>query len=526
MKNKLKNIAYIIGLVIMISGGCKEIDPVIEELSFDRVFTPVNLTAMIRNKTTVELNWNVRGDADHYVVELSEDSLKFTSIIKTVEVAPNQLPVSILLDGQTRYSARVKGVSNSGLSDSKMMMITFKTDAENIFFPLDGTDIGATTVTIKWPAGSDVTNFIISEGNVVRNITPQEIAAGVATIAGLAGETNYTVRMMKGTKQRGSVTFKTLIDLGGATAVYPENDLSAVISAAKAGDVLVLFPGDYLSYAGKITLNKSISVKGLYPHNKPILHIQFVLEEGVQEVEIRDVEMNGIYIDPLTTLEAKLDHAFQYTTAGAAYGNLKVIGCNIHDYSKSLFSASSIASSVASIVLDNSIVTNILTEAADFIDFRTSYLESISLKNSTFNNCAPARDFIRLDDASATYPGKVSKVEIDHCTLYKVSNNASRRLLYVRFKTNTLSVTNTLIAETIGYYTNQSSSAQPECSMNNYFNAPGFVTGGSTVAGAKFDISSNYTLLDPGFANAATGNFTLSNQTLIDSNVGDPRWKP
>lgn len=526
MKNKLKNIAYIIGLTILISGGCKEIDPVIEELSFDRVFTPVNISAMIRNKTTVELNWNLREDANRYVVELSEDSLKFVSIIKTVEVAPNQLPLSILLDGQTRYSARVKGVSSRGVQDSKWVAITFKTDAENIFFPLEGTGIGATTVTIKWPAGSDVTNFVISVGNVVRNITLQEKAAGVATITGLSGETSYTVKMMKGTKQRGSVTFKTLIDLGGATAVYPENDLSAMIAAAKAGDVLVLFPGDYLAYTGKITVNKSISVKGLYPHNKPKLHIQFVLEEGVREVEIRDVEMNGIYIDPLTTLEAKLDHAFQYNTAGTAFGNLKVIGCSIHDYNKSLFSASSIASSVASIVMDNSIVTNILTDAADFIDFRTSYLESISLKNSTFNNCAPARDFIRLDDASGTYPGKVSKVEIDHCTLYKVSNNATRRLLYVRFKTNTLSVTNTLIAETIGYYTNQSSSAQPECSMNNYFNAPGFITGGSTVAGAKFDNSSNYTLLNPGFANAANGNFTLSNQTLIDNTVGDPRWKP
>jgi hypothetical protein len=33
-------------------------------------------------------------------------------------------------------------------------------------------------------------------------------------------------------------------------------------------------------------------------------------------------------------------------------------------------------------------------------------------------------------------------------------------------------------------------------------------------------------LLDPGFVNAAAGNFTVSSQALIDSKTGDPRWLP
>lgn len=526
MKNKIKIIGFIIGLFSLMFVACEDkIDPIVEDLQFNRVFMPLGVTARIRNLTTVELSWVTREDADSYVLEISEDSL-FSTILKTVTVKPVEIPVSIQLDGETKYYARLKAVSDAGLADSKWVVGSFMTDPENIFLPIGNDDIQATSVTLKWPAGSDVTNFMITPGNVNRAITNQEKTNGVATITGLTGETQYTVNLLKGAKHRGSVTFKTLIDLGGATPVYPEDDLNALVAAAQAGDVLVLFPGEYKTYTGKITIGKSISIKGLYPHNKPILHLQFVLESGVQEVEIRDVDMDGTYIDPLTTLEVKLDHAFQYNTAGNAFGNLKVTGCNIHDYLKSLFSASSIASSVTSILLDNSIVTNVLTDAADFIDFRTSFIESIILKNSTFNNCAPARDFIRLDDASGTYPGKVSKVEIDHCTLYKVSNNAGRRLLYVRFKTNTLKVTNTIIAETLGYYTNQSTSAQPECSMNNYFNAPGFITGGSTVAGAKFDLSGNHTVLDPGFVDPATGNFKLTNQTLIDTNVGDPRWKP
>lgn len=523
MKNKLKNIAYVIGLFIMITGACKEVDPVIEELEFDRVFTPVNVTAIIRNMTTAELNWSVRGDADHYVVEFSEDSLVFGSIVRTVEVAPEQLPFRIALDGQTRYSARVKGVSGDGVADSKWGTVTFKTDAENIFAPLEGADIGATSVTLKWPAGSEVTNFIITPGGASRAITAQEIAAGSATITGLTGETNYTVLLMKGTKQRGSVTFKTLIDIGDATAVYPEDDLNAMIASAAEGDVLVLFPGEYLAYTGKITINKSISVKGFYPHNKPILHVQFVLENGVQNVEVRDVDMDGTYIDPATSLEVQLDHAFQYATTGTAYGSLSINSSNIHDYGKSLVSGASpnVASSVESISVTDCVVTNILTISADFIDFRAGHVANLSLKNSTFANCAPTRDFIRLDNSSTAFPGRTTNVVIDQCTLYKVSTGTSNRLLYVRFVNNSLKVSNTIIAETGGSFSNQALTSQPECSKNNYFNAALYYSGASPI---KVDISGTYTTLDPGFVNAANGNFTVTNQTLIDTNIGDPRW--
>jgi hypothetical protein len=218
-------------------------------------------------------------------------------------------------------------------------------------------------------------------------------------------------------------------------------------------------------------------------------------------------------------------YVFQHNTTDVDYGSLTVVGCNIYDYKKSIFSgASSIVSTIASISMDNCIVTNVLTESADCIDFRGGYVASLSLTNSTFVNCAPARDFIRLDDTSGTYPGKISNVVIDHCTLYKVSNVDSRRVLYVRFVENTLKVTNTIIAETMGYYTNQSRSAQPECTNNNYFNAPGFMPGGTEVSGAKFDESGNFTNLDPGFVDAENGDFTVTNQTLIDNNVGDPRW--
>jgi hypothetical protein len=512
MNTTIKNI-FIIALLFLLPACEDKIDPLIEEIQFERVFTPLELKAQIRNKTTVELTWNLRNDAESYVVEISEDN--FTTIAKTATVAPAQVPYSVALIGETQYSARVKGIA-SNREDSKWAEVTFVTDAENIFETLAETDIHATSVTLKWPANSEVTNFIIVPGNTTRTLTAEEKAAGSATVTGLTGETDYVVRLMKDTKQRATITFTTYVDPANATEVKHTDDLNAVIGAAAEGDVLVLWPGDYTVHTGTIILNKSIAIKGLYPYDKPIIHVQFYLENNVQAVLIKDVEMDGETTQP---------NAFQHNSAGA-FGSLDVIRCNIHDYGKSLFAntSSSNKASIASITVDNCIVTNILTDGGDGIDYRSSYVAKLTLKNSTFNNCAPARDFVRFDDASATFPGMTSDVLIDHCTLYGVSNGTSRRILYVRFKTNTLKVTNTIIAATAGYYTNQANSAQPECSNNNYFNASGFLTGGSEVSGAKFDISGTHTLLDPGFANAATGNFTLSSQALIDNQIGDPRW--
>ncbi|HEX5168248.1 MAG TPA: DUF5123 domain-containing protein [Cyclobacteriaceae bacterium] len=44
------------------------------------------------------------------------------------------------------------------------------------------------------------------------------------------------------------------------------------------------------------------------------------------------------------------------------------------------------------------------------------------------------------------------------------------------------------------------------------------------VTNAKIDESGTHTTLDPGFADAVNGNFTVSDQTLKDNNVGDRRW--
>jgi hypothetical protein len=524
MKKRYINNSLLIGMLSLAGVACEDLaDPLVEELEVSRVFSPTELTARIRNLTTIELDWKTRADADHYVVEYSEDSLAFTNIVRTVTVAPDALPLQQVFDGQTRYSARVKGVSANGIEDSKWTAVTIMTQLENIFLPIQDGDIGAVATTLRWPANSDVTHLKVSPGNTERQITAEEKAAGVANVTGLTGETDYTVTLYKGTKQRGQIKFRTLIDIGDATAVHPEDDLNAKIAAAAPGDVLVLFPGDYTVNTGTtILLNKSISLKGLYPTNKPQLHVQFNIENAGTAIDLRDIDFDG---------DALLTDVLKYNTASVQYGALNIIGCTVHDFTKSLITANANAAKVPSITIDNCVMTDMITTGGDFIDFRNSHATNLTITNSTFDNCTPARDFVRMDAVASpsglSGTGLTATVLIDHCTFFNVCNNltATRRLTYVRFNTNSVTVKNSIIAQSTGMYTNQATTTQPVCANNNYFNAPRFYdTTVEVIAGLKVDNSGTHKTLDPGFANATNGNFTVSNQALKDNQIGDPRW--
>jgi len=535
MKNKLKNIGLLIGaFFLLFVASCDDVDPAIEEIQLDRVFIPLELDVKISNQVTAILSWSVVENVDHYVIEFSEDSLAFSNIINTVTVLPAEVPYSITLAGATQYSVRVKGVSvNEGQADSNWAAIAFKTKEENIFSTLPEEAVEATSVTLSWPAGSEVTHFMITPGDIQRDITEVEKAAGEAIITGLTGETAYVVTLFNDDKHRGQVEFTTTVDIGDATAVYPEDDLSAMIAAAEEGDVLALFPGEYLTYQGEVSINKSISIKGLKPADKPLVHVKFILEDGAQEVVVSDLEMNGSYLNSLTGLEEMLDNAFQYASSDAAYGSLNIEGCRIHDFNKSFISGGSVAFSATSILVNDCIVSDILNDGGDFMDFRASYIANLTVQNSTFNNCATdtTRDFVRMDGSSKgnTYDDGVNLpvVDINHCTFYNVMNSSSstKRFFYVRWTQHTLISSGNLFADMgNSVYSNQSLTLQPDCSGNNYFNADNYYVADADGKNL-IDNSSDYTTLNPGFSDVANGDFTISESTLIGNLVGDPRWR-
>jgi hypothetical protein len=516
IKDVVKRFFTLLFLAIAFSGCENYNEEVIDSLNVSREFSPIGLTAKIRNQTAVELNWTVKtGDAANYVVEFSEDP-EFKTIYKTVEVTAAQLPVQVSLEGETAYSIRVKAVSTTGVADSKWSVITATTLSEQLFTPVQDADIEAKQVTLRWTPNSAVTQISIAPGDIIHTITPSEKIAGEAVVTGLTGETNYTATLLNGTKKRGVVSFETGIDIGTGILIKPEDDLSAKINDAPAGSILVLMPGDYKVFKGEIVLNKSITIRGLRAGDKPKLYLRFILTTGAADLSLIDLDLNG---------EKTLTDVTRFNISGT-YGNLLFSGCVIHDYLGSfVIAANTVAAKIGSITIDNSVISNIDTDSTgEFIDFRGSFTSGISITKSTLNNCAASRAFIREDATAAFGTGLVTNILIDSCTLYGVTNTTSAngyQILYVRYATNSTIVRNSIFAETIARYANQASTAAPVFSNNNYFNAP-TLNLASPTSPLKSDASG--TALNPQFTDAATGNFTVKNQTLIDNNVGDPRW--
>ncbi|SFZ92727.1 protein of unknown function [Flaviramulus basaltis] len=488
---------------------------VIEELSIDREFAPVALSARVRNQTTVELNWTTEDYIEYYVVEFSADDPNFTNIFQTEQVTASQLPIQIRLEGETLYSIRIKAISARGLNESKWAILEAETLTEQIIIPSEPGDIQALQATLRWEAGLNVTHFILQPGDIRYDITDQEKAAGIATITDLISETNYTATLYNNTKIRGIANFTTGIDIGDNTLVLPTDDLFQMIADAAPGDILLLEQGDYTAQTGTVTLDKSITIQGLRVDFKPLLSINFELNDGTTDLSLIDLDLDGA-----TTIT----DVVTYSGVGN-YNSLLISGCNVHDFARSFIRGNTTDAVLQTLTIENSIVSNILTDGGDFIDFRNSDVLNVNINTSTFNNCAPGRDFLRLDDAgTSTQNGLTCNVLLDSCTIYACSDSSSKRILYVRFQENKITVQNTLITDTTseGYSDQSRTDPNPTFINNNYFNAAGF----SNTAQTVYDGSGTFTELDPGYIDAASGNFTITNQTLLDNAVGDPRWRP
>lgn len=516
MKTKYLITELILSLFLaLVISSCSSKDELITELVVEREFAPVDLTVRVRNQTFVELNWMIRDDVQNYVVEFSADDPSFTTIFETLNVTADELPITVGLEGETVYSIRVKAISSRGLEDSKWAVGEATTLTEQLMLPFEPGDVGATQVTLRWTPGVNVTQIVIQPGDIMHDITPQEKVDGIATVTGLTGETDYNAQLLNNAKIRGTASFTTGIDVGDNTLVLPTDDLFQMIADASSGDILLLEQGDYTSQIGTITLDKSITIQGLRRDFKPQLKVSFSIVAGAEDVNLIDLDLTGDVATELTDV-------VRYTGVGN-FNSLLISGCNVHDYNRSFIAGNVTDAIVQSVTVENCIVTNILTSGGDFIDFRNSDVLNVSIKTSTFNNCAPGRDFLRLDDAgTSTQTGLTCNVLIDSCTIYACSNSSSKRLLYVRFQLNKIIVQNTLIAETNseGYSDQSRTDPTPTFNNNNYFNAPGFFNSAQVV----YDFTDTYTELDPGFVDVTTGDFKVTNQTLIDNQVGDPRW--
>lgn len=506
MKRILKYI-YLLGLSLtMFATSCSDPGDEVTDIEYARLFTPAGFTAKVVNRTNVRLTWNTTKNADAYAIEVYDNESYEGTPVRTINDVKESPYTIEYLDGDKNYWVRIQAVATEHGS-SKWAEATVKTDSEQIFYSVDDEDRGKEDVTLRWPAGQTATKItLISEDGkttITHTVTATEIAAGVVKITGLAQYTVYEAVLINVEKERGRISFETK---GDAIIVTPDEDFADILLNATAGDIFALQPGTY-GTSTKFVIKAGVQIIALKSSQKPVINGYLSVEDGASLL-LKDIILDGT--------GNVSNQAIIFATASVTYGALTIESCEIKNHDKGLYYLN-VAAVVESITINNCLIHDIVCNGGDFMDSRVGAIKVITLSSSTVYNSCAARDFIRYDDASGSFAGVAPIINVTNCTLVGICNGTSRRLLYIRFKNNTINFKNVLVANSLGIFTNQASTAVPAFSKNNFFNAPNLSPGGAT---SNF-YDSSATKLDPQFTDAATGNFTVNN---LDVSAGDPRW--
>jgi hypothetical protein len=535
MKKIFINIGFGLFILFYLSACKEKIDPVVDELSFSRAFTPGELSAQISNITTVTLTWSPVKNADHYVVEIYE-GIDFTAekLVYSTDVAATGNTLKYVLPaGDTQFSARLNAVSSlEGVEASKWIYAGFKTAPENLFLGYISELSGLKTCTVRWKPGSTATALMFDNGTKTSYaISAAEATAGIKTVTVVANG-KYQISLMNTTFVRG----KTNVLIEGDVLLTAGGDFAAAINALPAGGVILLSNGVNFSFAGPVTINKSIKIRGLYAVNQPTIFtvlnaatyqmfnigasltqadslvFQNLNISGYPDNNTANLRLRGMFDQDITfpcnigslkyinCVAHNFDrHLIRLRgTATQVIGTISIEGCIMYDYAfgsnYGVINSSAAASTINNIKISNSTIFN--TRGAIISYTVGTACQGITIKNCTFNqlamDAATGRYIIDLNTTTGT-----GVISISNCIFGSTSAIANG------IRPNTMTISNTG-----SYYTsdfNDGIAFPIKSNMTAY-------SGASTALWTSPVTGMDFHFLDAGF----TGK----------NSAGDPRWKP
>lgn len=514
--------------------GCKEkIDPVIEELNFNRAFSPVGLEAEISNVTTVTLTWSAVKNTDHYVLEIYEGTdFAASALVYTTDVDADKTTFTYVLPaGDTQFSARLMAVSSlTGVDESKWSSVAFKSAPENLFTGYESMMTGLGSCIVRWQPGVVATALLFVDGANETSfaLTESEKAAGEKILTGVTNA-SYEVYLMNGTFSRGVVSL--LIE--GDALLPAGGDLAAAIAATPAGGVLLLTNGADYPLAVTDTIRSSIKIRGVLPDDLPTIYLatgtsnhifdvdpamtfsDYVIFENVdiscyyddaglvRHRGVFDVESTPVSLDKLIFNNCIIRNSgrsavrLRGNAAGQVINNVEFNNCIMYDFAwdshYGVLNPSASTASMVNIKFTNSTIYNI---RGGIINYGTGIgCASVLIDNCTFNqtemDAASGRWFIDFSTGSST-----GAITISDCIFGQTSALGNG----IRTSTMTLAVT--------GSYR-----------TTDFVDVNGLLLSSLTA----YSGASAALWVDP----VTTFDFHFLDANFAGKNsAGDPRWKP
>lgn len=535
MKNILKYSTLITSLIVLlVLNSCKDVDPVIDELSYDRTFTPIGLEAEISNVTTVTLKWDAVKDVDHYVVKiyLGTDFNEANLMDSTDVTDPTR--VYLLPAGDTQFSAKIKAVSSiEGIADSKWTYILFKSAKENLFTGYKVVMTGLGSLKISWTPGKEVTkiNFSNHGDDLTFNITAQEALAGTKEITGLTNGLNE-ISLLNGTFVRGTQNYV----LEGDVLLESGSDIRAAIDALSAGGVIILRNGGSYGFEGNYTVTKSFKLKGLHTDDLPVLYNitttdvyhMFNIGSGLttsDSLVFENLNISG-YNDN-TIGSVKLRGMFDQQLIPCNLGSVKFYNCVIRNFDRHVIRLRGDFAQVVNLVeMDNCVMYDYAygTNVYGVINSSTTLgtINNIKITNSTIYHAKGA--LVNYQNGTSC-----QSVIISNCTINDICQDSSPRYI-VDFNNNTATGTiniSNCIFGSIGTISNPSGIRSNQMTLS--------ITG-CYYTSDLIENALNYTIKDKmtSYSGASTALWTDPANgifTFLDAgfagktNTGDPRWR-
>jgi len=255
-------------LAVFFTTACNDIFNEVKSLKTDRIFSPINFSAAL-NKTQVTFAWTAADSAVSYTLQVSLDSLDYSHPV--LDTTVTKLSYVQEFAGATKFYAQIRSNASNVIKASTFNnKLSFKIPAENLFSSYSTIMTGMNQVTVKWTPGANVNHLVLTASdNTTQSIqlVASDITAGSKTITSLSNST-YKVQIFNGSIVRGETS--ALVE--GDVYLAAGGDLLAAITAATAGQVIVLQPGGlYTMGSATYKLSKNIKVRGLLPTNLPIL---------------------------------------------------------------------------------------------------------------------------------------------------------------------------------------------------------------------------------------------------------------
>lgn len=537
MKKIIINTGLLVGLItVLLFNSCKEeIDPIVEELDFNRAFSPVGISAVISNTTTVTVTWSAVKNTDRYLLEIYDGATASGTLVHSAEVAAteeNQVSFSYVLPaGDTQFSARVKAFSSlPGLEESKWTVVAFKTDPENLFEGFDTYMSAMNASIVQWEPGATLTSLLFVSGGTELPFTlsAEDLALGGRQVTGLPNGV-YEVRLMNGNFVRG----RTSVVIEGDVLVGPGEDLKAALDALPSGGVIVLVNGASYGLTEVDTVRSSTKVRGLLPNDLPKIFLMtgggnHMFDIGTSmtlsdSLVFENVDISSSYDDAGVTrhrglIDQELD-AF-------AIGAIRFRNCIIRNSGRS---AIRLRGNAAGQVIDNVEFLNCVMYDFAFDSHYgilngalTGNFNNIRFINTTLYN-------IRGGIINYGNGAGCQSVVLDNCTFNETTMDAASSRFFIDFGTtnNTSAGTITISDCIFGQTVDRANGIRPglmTLSISGSYYTTDFYDGTAPVKNMMSAYSGASTAL---WTDPVGGDFTFLDTNFEGiATAGDPSWKP